>query len=147
MEMAWETPSSSIEIEMEWYGPQPCGWGGGRVLVYTRVPSSMRNKFTYWNLNILEFCTDFGQFQPQIWCTLDHKTTQICWLAKMERHTFEVVVVVLLCCCVVAFALVIWCFYPHKCTSFVNFGQVVCPNILKCYIVDTTSPMLGFGHA
>ena len=35
-------------------------------------------------------------------------------------------------CYVVAFVVVVWYFYPHNCMSFNIFGQVVCPNILKC---------------
>ena len=45
-------------------------------------------------------------------------------------QTFEVVVVMLL------FFIVFLMFSPHKCTSLLIFGQVVCPNILKCQFVQ-----------
>ena len=40
-------------------------------------------------------------------------------------QTFKVVVVVLL-----ILLLLFDVFPPHKCTSFITFGQVICPNIL-----------------
>ena len=40
--------------------------------------------------------------------------------ARERNYTNTIVVVV-----------VVWCFCPHKYTSFIVFEQVVCPNILK----------------
>ena len=39
----------------------------------------------------------------------------------------------------VAFAIVVSCFCPHKCTSLIIFGQVVCPNILNVNLLQTLS--------
>ena len=65
-----------------------------------------------------------GQFQPPVWHTLDLKTTQIWWLTNMEcKHSK----LLLWCCCHLNF-------WPYKCTSLIIFGQVVCPNILKCQL-------------
>ena len=80
----------------------------------------------------LDLCMNFGQFQPPISsCTLNCKTTQIWWLAKMEHKHSKLW---WLCDYVVAFDVVIWCFYPDKCTSIIIFAQVASPNILKCPI-------------
>ena len=46
------------------------------------------------------------------------------------RQTFEVVVVALL---LVLFLFDGFC--PHKCTSLIIFGQMVCPNILECQLL------------
>ena len=37
------------------------------------------------------------------------------------------------CCCFVGF---VWWFCPHKCTSLLIFGQVSCPNMLKCQMAS-----------
>ena len=42
------------------------------------------------------------------------------------RQTFEVVVVALF---------LFDGFCPHKCTSLIIFGQMVCPNILECQLL------------
>ena len=77
---------------------------------------------------------NFGQCQPPIWCTLNHKTTQICWLTNMEyRHLNLWLLYCCLCCCQCYFC-------PHKCTSLITLGHVVCPNILKCQFRDSRPP-------
>ena len=83
---------------------------------------------------ITRICMNFEQFQPSIWCTLDHKITQIWLLANMEYKPSKLW---LLCCC-------FWCrcmiFYPCKCTSLIIFEQVVCPNVLKWRLHTVLKP-------
>ena len=67
-------------------------------------------------------------FQPPIWHTLDRKTTQIGWLAKREIQAFKVVVVTLL------LMLLFDAFIPTSAPSHVIFDQVICLNMLKCYL-------------
>ena len=71
-------------------------------------------------------CMNIGQLQPPIWCTLQQKLHGYggWWIPNTNIQSYV--------CCVVAFAFVFWYFCPHKCTSLIIFGQVVCPNILKC---------------
>ena len=44
-------------------------------------------------------------------------------VGKHGIQLFEVVFV---------FVAVVWCFYPHKCTSPIIFGQLGCPSMLTC---------------
>jgi hypothetical protein len=66
---------------------------------------------------------NFRQFQLTTWHTLDcllHKYGGWwTWNTNIQNYIW------LLCCLMV---------FPHKCTSLVIFGQVVCPNILKCQV-------------
>ena len=50
-------------------------------------------------------------------------------VGKHGIQPFEVVVVMLLFMLLLFDVLV-----PHKCTSLIIFGQVVCPNILECLL-------------
>ena len=55
---------------------------------------------------------------------LNRKSTQIWWLANMGFEHSKLWLLLLL----LSFDV----FSPHKCTSLINMGQVVCPNMLKC---------------
>jgi hypothetical protein len=50
------------------------------------------------------------------------------WLASMNHQYSKLYS---LCCC---FCYCYLLFCPHKCTSLIIFGQVVCPNMLECQL-------------
>lgn len=68
--------------------------------------SSVELGFKYIRIS----CMNFEQFQPPIWHTLDHKTTQIWWLVNMDYKHSKLW---LFCCC---FRFCCWMFCPHSCT-------------------------------
>lgn len=71
-----------------------------------------------------------GQSQPPTWYMLDHKTTQIRWLANTAKLHIRSRV----CYNIVAFVVLVWCFRACKCTFLTISIQVICPNTLKCLL-------------
>ena len=68
-------------------------------------------------------------FQPPIWHTLDLQNyTNV----VVGEHGIQIWNIQSHDCCVVSFVIFIWCFYPHKCKFLIVYGQVACPDVLKC---------------
>ena len=79
----------------------------------------------------MNLCMHSRQFQPPIWCTLDHKTTQIWWLTNMKYNHLNLLWY--LCCCFCCHHLMFWS--PHIPNYF---EQMVCPSIPKCEFLSTS---------